>query len=170
MGEAEILAAVAPAHRALFTAFLRHYPMELRIPSLTGFVTLGTESRRRYWLRSRVPITTDDPHVHEAALAYLSDFMLAGVPLVMHTLALPGPHVSVASLDHAIWFHRPVRCDDWLLFETDSPNACNGVNFARAMVYDRTGRLVASTAQEALQQMTGTPLLAPKCLHIICLR
>jgi len=151
MEEAEILAASDAGEHDFLREFLSHYPIELRIPALPGFTRRGTESRRHYWLRSRFPIASDDPRVHEAAFAYLSDFMLAGVPLVTHMVALPGPHVSVASLDHAIWFHRPLRADEWLLFETESPNANGGVNLARALVYDRTGQLVASIAQEALQ-------------------
>jgi acyl-CoA thioesterase-2 len=84
-------------------------------------------------------------------LAFLSDFMFAGAPLSRHTVALPGPHLFVASLDHCLWFHRDVRCDDWLLFETDGPNAANGVNLARGLIYNRAGELVASMVQEALQ-------------------
>lgn len=157
MSETEVREKADPAIRELLEGFLTYYPMEVRIPSFTNFSTQGTETKRHYWLRSRFPIESDDRDVHDTVFAYLSDFMLVGVPLAIHTTALPGPHVTIASLDHSIWFHRPMRADDWLLFETDSPNARAGVNLARALVYDRQGNLVASLAQEGLQLPTGQP-------------
>ena len=151
----EFIASADPDHRAFLTAFFAHYPIEMRIPSLDGFLRPGTEHRRHYWLRGRFPIASDDPRVHEAVFAYMSDFMFVGVPLSTHSIAFPGAHLSFASLDHAIWFHRPVRSDEWLLLETDSPSAHGGVNLARGLVYDRAGRLVASLPQEGLHLVTG---------------
>lgn len=125
--------------------------IEVRIPGRTGYFEIKDEPRRYYWLRTPSLAGLDDPELHRHALAYLSDYLLSGVSLVPHVLPLPGNHIFVASLDHAIWFHRPVRCDDWLLFETDSPSASAGTGFSRATVYDRAGTLVASIAQEAMQ-------------------
>ncbi|MEO0032561.1 MAG: hypothetical protein RIS94_2319 [Pseudomonadota bacterium] len=134
--------------------FDQRYPVDVRIPSLDAFANTQADARRHYWLRAVGAETVTDPAEHRRILAFLSDFLLAGAPLVPHTVPLPGPHLFVASLDHAMWFHREVRCDDWLLFETCGPNAQGGVNLAQGHVYDRQGSLVASLAQEVLQYPT----------------
>jgi len=125
--------------------------IEVRIPGREAYFGTRDEARRHYWLRAPSLAGQDDPELHRHALIYLSDYLLSGVALVPHVLPLPGNHVFVASLDHALWIHRAVRCDDWLLFETDSPSASSGTGFSRALVYDRAGTLVASIAQEAMQ-------------------
>lgn len=127
------------------------HPVELRIPGPEGFLETGPDARRHYWLRAPGAERVESKAVQRQILAFLSDFMFAGVPLMPHTVPLPGPKLFVASLDHNIWFHRDVRCDDWLLFETDGPNAENGVNLARGLIYNRNGELVATIVQEALQ-------------------
>jgi acyl-CoA thioesterase-2 len=131
--------------------FAGHYPIEVRLPGRAGFLDRSSDARRHYWLRAPGAERCDDPMVQRQILAFMSDFMFAGAPLSPHTVALPGPHLFVASLDHCMWFHRDVRCEDWLLFETDGPTAENGVNLARGLIYNRGGELVASIAQEALQ-------------------
>ncbi|MFT4054138.1 MAG: thioesterase family protein [Novosphingobium sp.] len=131
--------------------FEGRYPVEVRLPGTLGFTETISDARRHYWLRAPGSEAIDDPAVHRQIFAFLSDFMLVGAPLSPHVVALPGPHLFVASIDHSIWFHRQMRCDDWLLFETEGPNAEKGVNLARALVYNRAGELVASLAQEALQ-------------------
>ena len=90
------------------------------------------------------------PELHRALLAYASDFQLLGTATYPHGISYYQPDVQMASLDHALWFHRPFRADDWLLYSIDSPSAQNSRGLARGMIYDRTGRLVASTAQEGL--------------------
>lgn len=137
--------------------FAEPQSIELRIPSEQGFLRTAPEARRHYWLRAPSLAGVDDPRVHRQALAYLSDFLVSGAALVPHAVPLPGPHVFVASLDHAVWFHRPFRCDDWLLFETDSPSTSSGVALSRGEVYDRAGTLVASLAQESMQQPLDDP-------------
>jgi acyl-CoA thioesterase II len=131
--------------------FKGYYPVEVRLPGTIGYVETVRQAKRHYWLRAPGSERVDDPAVHRQILAFLSDFMFAGAPLSQHTVALPGPHVFVASLDHNMWFHRDLRCDDWLLFETEGPNAEKGVNLARGLIYNRAGELVASMVQEALQ-------------------
>lgn len=142
---------LGPDEQRYAALFKGHYPVELRLPGRAGFLDPVGQAKRHYWLRAPGAERVDDPAVHRQIFAFLSDFMFAGAPLTQHTVALPGPHLFVASLDHCIWFHRDMRCDDWLLFETDGPNAQNGVNMARGLVYNRAGELVASLAQEALQ-------------------
>jgi acyl-CoA thioesterase-2 len=95
----------------------------------------------------------DDPLVHEALFAYVSDYGLLWTALQPHGVALGDPRLQIASLDHTIWFHRPFRMDEWLLFAMESPNASGGRGLSLAQVYNRQGLLVASLAQEGLIRM-----------------
>ncbi len=92
----------------------------------------------------------DAPELHRALLAYASDFHLLGTATFPHGISYYKPNVLMASLDHALWFHRPFRADGWLLYSIDSPSAQDGRGLARGLIFDRDGRLVASTAQEGL--------------------
>ncbi|HUH90725.1 MAG TPA: acyl-CoA thioesterase II [Lysobacter sp.] len=92
----------------------------------------------------------DAPELHQALLAYASDFQLLGTATFPHGISYYQPNVQMASLDHALWFHRPFRADEWLLYSIDSPSAQNSRGLARGQIFDRNGRLVASTAQEGL--------------------
>ena len=83
-------------------------------------------------------------------LAYASDFHLLGTATWPHGISYYQPNVQMASLDHALWFHRPFRVDEWLLYAMDSPTAQGSRGMARGMIYARDGKLVASTAQEGL--------------------
>ena len=102
-----------------------------------------------YWLRARGPLP-DDFALHQAMLAYASDFGLLRTAMLPHGLHFMQPDLQVASLDHAMWFHRPFRMDDWLLYKTDSPSASGARGFCRGSLHARDGRLVASVAQEGL--------------------
>ncbi len=88
--------------------------------------------------------------MHRAVLGYLSDLTLIDVALGAHGRTLFEPEFAVASLDHALWFHRPVRADEWLLYAQDSPNTAGGRGMARGLIFDRGGRLAASVMQEGL--------------------
>ena len=99
-----------------------------------------------------------DPHhranrrpasIHQCVLAYASDMMLLDTALAPHGRTLFGNEFMAASLDHALWFHREFRADDWLLYEQDSPNLL-GRGYARGLIFTRDGVLVASVAQEGL--------------------
>jgi len=92
----------------------------------------------------------DSPELHRALLAYASDFQLLGTATYPHGISYYQPNVQMASLDHALWFHRPFRADDWLLYSIDSPSAQGSRGLARGQIFDRHGHLVASTAQEGL--------------------
>ncbi|MEX2531971.1 MAG: acyl-CoA thioesterase II [Gemmatimonadota bacterium] len=104
---------------------------------------------RRAWLRAVGPLP-DEPLTHQAVLAYASDYGLLATVLYPHALGVRSPKLQVASLDHALWFHRPVRADEWLLYVIDSPAASAARGFARGSVFTRDGTLVASVAQEGL--------------------
>ncbi len=92
----------------------------------------------------------DAPTLHQSLLAYASDFHLLGTATFPHGISYYQPNVQMASLDHAMWFHRPFRADDWLLYSLDSPSAQGARGLSRGLIYSRDGRLVASTAQEGL--------------------
>lgn len=101
------------------------------------------------WMRATGALP-DDAVLHCALLAYASDFSLLSVALRPHSLTYFQPDVQIVSLDHAMWFHRDFRFDDWLLYETDSPSATGARGFCRGSIFSRDGRLVASVAQEGL--------------------
>ncbi len=101
------------------------------------------------WLRADGTLP-DDPLVHQAILAYASDWGLLATTLLPHGRSVFDGTIQAASLDHAIWFHRPFRADDWLLYAMDAPTAAGARGFARGAVTDADGQLVASTAQEGL--------------------
>jgi acyl-CoA thioesterase-2 len=107
------------------------------------------EARNAVWMRSLAPMP-DDPDLHRAALAYASDYTLLESILRPHGLSWIQPGMSVASLDHAMWWHRPVRVDDWLLYVQSSPSASGARGLAAGRIYNRSGELVASVAQEGM--------------------
>lgn len=113
------------------------------------FSTAPREPRRRFWVRATGDLG-DDPMVHRAMLAYASDYGLLVTALRPHGVSFRDPRLMVASLDHSLWFHRPFRLDDWLLYEVEGPTTGGGRGFARGTYFTRDGRLVASVAQEGL--------------------
>ena len=97
----------------------------------------------------------DDPALHRAALAYASDFSILESVLRRHGVAWATPGLKVASLDHAMWWHRPGRVDEWMLYLQESPTAIGGRGLATARIYRRDGTLVASVAQEGMIRIPG---------------
>ena len=93
---------------------------------------------------------------HQSVLAYASDYGLLGTALLPHGLSFHQRRVQAATLDHALWFHRPFRADEWLLFSTDSPSAAGARGFTRGSIFTREGRLVASVVQEGLIRLRGS--------------
>ena len=106
-------------------------------------------AKRSIWLRATAPLP-DDPALHPALLAYMSDYQFVGTALAPHGITWIAPGMQVASIDHVMWFHRPFRCDEWLLHSVESPSASGARGLVRGQVYNREGLLVASTAQEGL--------------------
>jgi len=106
---------------------------------------------RHLWFRlvDRCP---DDPVLHQCLLAYMSDYHLLETATLPHGLAYRTADVTLASIDHAMWFHRPVRVDEWLLYALVSPSSSGSRGLAFGRIFDRAGRLVASTAQEGLMR------------------
>lgn len=109
------------------------------------------EPRHQVWYRANRALP-DTPAVHNYLLAYASDFNILGTAMLPHGVSWLSPGMQVASLDHAMWFHRPFRMDDWLLYDLDSPSASGARGLARGRFFTRDGTLVASTAQEGLMR------------------
>src|SRR5690606_515873 len=103
----------------------------------------------RAWVKATGPLP-DDPLLHRAMLAYASDYHLLLAAMQPHGYTFVQKDLHVASLDHAMWFHRPFRMDDWLLYAVDSPSASGARGLCRGQFFTQDGRLVASTAQEGL--------------------
>jgi acyl-CoA thioesterase-2 len=108
----------------------------------------------RVWLRASGPLP-DDPQLHVAVLTYASDLTLLGASVVPHGTFIGDPRLQPASLDHAMWFHRPFRADEWLLYDQVSPSASGGRGFASGRLFTEDGRLVASVVQEGLVRLRG---------------
>jgi acyl-CoA thioesterase-2 len=128
-------------------------PFEFR--SVQPIVSLTKSApARQVWFRAvgRLP---DDESLHRCLLAYVSDFYLLDTATLPHGASSLSGKSVVASIDHAMWFHRPLRVDDWLLYDLESPSASGARGFAWASVFSRDGRLVASTAQEGLVRVLG---------------
>jgi acyl-CoA thioesterase-2 len=128
-------------------------PIDFRpIEPVDPFEPVPRAAMRHTWLRS-VGGLSDERLVHQAILAYASDYGLLGTALQPHGISYRQPDVQVATLDHAVWFHRPFRIDEWLLYVTDSPVTAGARGFARGSVFTREGVLVASVAQEGLTRV-----------------
>ena len=125
-------------------------PIDFRSTDLGRYAPgAQVEPRQTQWTRigERLP---DDPALHRAAILYLSDMWMLETPLGAHGRSIYDSRMQIASLDHAFWFHRPARADDWLLYDQDSPNASGATGLVRGLLYSRDGVLVASVAQEGL--------------------
>lgn len=131
--------------------WMAHRPLEVKPTSLDMSYLGSPGARPSIWIRARGPLPDDLP-IHQAVLAYASDLSLLQAALLPHGKSVFDQDVQVASLDHALWFHRPFRADDWLLYTQESPAASAGRGFCRGELFTRDGILVASAAQEGLMR------------------
>ena len=128
----------------------RPRPIELRPVDLRHFFSREKLEPLQYvWVRATGTLPVD-PDIHRCVLAYASDMTLLDTALFAHGRMIFDPNLQAASLDHALWFHRPFRADEWLLYAEDSPSASGARGFTRGSLFSRDGRLVASVAQEGL--------------------
>ena len=134
--------------------FLRERPIEIRNLPGEGMFEEPTkkEPYKHVWMKA-VGKLPDDVVLHQAILAYASDMGLLSTSMNPHKLSFAKGNVMSASLDHAMWFHRPFRADEWMLYSTDSPSASNARGFNRGSVYTEDGTLVASAVQEGLMRV-----------------
>ena len=130
--------------------FERERPIELRPVEFKRYMTRdGLDPYFNVWIRATGTLP-EDPAIHQAVLAYASDMTLLDSTLVAHGRTVFEREIQAASLDHALWFHRPFRADEWLLYAQDSPFAGGARGFARGSIFTSDGVLVASVAQEGL--------------------
>jgi acyl-CoA thioesterase-2 len=136
-------------HATLLSLAFHPVPVDFRIEPDTADNTV-----KRVWIKSPMPLS-DDVAQHETLFAYVSDYGLLPTSLQPHkdVVRMGEGRLQMASLDHTIWFHRPFRMDEWLLFSMETPNASGGRGLSFAHVYNREGVLVASLAQEGLIRM-----------------
>ncbi|MFS0867340.1 acyl-CoA thioesterase [Microbacterium sp. 179-B 1A2 NHS] len=132
----------------------RHFdrsPVEMRHVGSPLYATVEGPhvAEQAVWMRTRGAVP-DDPRLHRAALAYMSDLTIQESVLRAHGVAWGTPGLKVASLDHAMWWHRPARVDEWLLYVQESPSARGGRGLATGRIFTRDGVLVASVAQEIM--------------------
>jgi acyl-CoA thioesterase-2 len=128
--------------------FAQFAEWDVRIVPRDGLTLLpGKASQQQVWFRHTDPLP-DDSVLHICALAYLSDLTLLGSAQVNHPDARK--HLMVASLDHAMWFMRPFRADEWLLYDQSSPSACGGRSMTEGKLFNRRGEMVAAVVQEGL--------------------
>jgi acyl-CoA thioesterase-2 len=134
---------------------LRPRPIEMR--TIDRLHWMNSEPRAPHahsWFRVAAPITgaDDTPDLHRAIITYASDYTLLGTSALPHGLSWMRNELVGASLDHAIWFHRDARADEWLLYATDAPWSGGGRGFNRGRIFNRAGELVASVAQEGMMR------------------
>lgn len=137
----------------------RERPIELRPVDLTHYFSDKPLPPTQYvWVRASHTLP-DDPRIHQCVLAYASDMTLLDTSLFPHGKSVFHPDIQAASLDHAMWFHRPFKADEWLLYAEDTPSASGGRGMNRGTLYTRDGKLIASTAQEGLIRKLAKPPL-----------
>lgn len=126
-------------------------PVELRpVAAERYFLGRPSEPTRELWFRVPGAEAIDDPRLQACLAAFASDYWLAGTAAVPHAFPTNTDTLLISSLDHAMWFHQPISCADWLLHSTRSPAASQGLGLGLGRIFDRDGRLLASTAQECL--------------------
>src|SRR5215210_2540796 len=149
--EGEIKANVMPMMPDPVRAYYeRERPIELRPVEFDRYLSREPKAPQfNVWIRApgRLP---DDPAIHQCVLAYASDMTLLDASLVAHGRTVFERSIQPASLDHALWFHRAFRADEWLLYAQDSPSASGARGLSRGLIFARDGTLVASVAQEGL--------------------
>jgi acyl-CoA thioesterase-2 len=142
----ELLAALPEKVRRYFE---HRRPFEFRPVRMPNYLTPERlPPAKQVWLRTVDRVPSDEDRLHRCLLAYVSDYNLLDTATLPHATSFA--HLQMASIDHAMWFHRPFRADEWLLYAVDSPSASGSRGFARGSIFTRDGRLVATTAQEGL--------------------
>lgn len=149
----EVMFADDPEDLAWIQAFSASLDLEVRFPEMPVRASAGrglrVPPRQRMWLRARRAVGTSRAE-QAASLAYVSDVMLLSTALGPHGLSYHDPNVRFATIDHTVWFHSPLRVDDWFLYEQESRWAASGRALSRGEIFDRRGRLCATTMQEGL--------------------
>lgn len=134
--------------------FTADFPIEMRlVETFNPINPQVTTPTRHMWLRANGAMPKD-VGIHNYLLAYASDFNFLVTAAQPHGVSFLTPGMRMATIDHAMWFHRPVNLDEWILYSVDSPSASGGRGFVRGQFFNRAGELVASCTQEGLMRMT----------------
>ncbi|NBU27082.1 MAG: acyl-CoA thioesterase II [Caulobacteraceae bacterium] len=155
LGELERMLADSPDKipQAMIRQMKRPRPIDLRWPDPQNiFSPVPKPPRKQVWMKAKVPIGPEIK-LQQACLAYASDMAFMETALRVHGLTWQTPGLQSASLDHAMWFHRPVDFNNWLLFDQDCPSTSQGRGFIRGEMYTQDGKLAASVAQECLMRI-----------------
>ena len=151
-----LLTRLEPYREVMGDWFSRPHPIEQRhIGELPFMHKAGNEPVQRLWIRADGTLR-DDPVLHAAIAAYASDMSLFDTMLAPHNVRWDNPDFMGASLDHCMWFHRPFKVDEWLLYDMDSPTAYGARGLARGFMFASDGELVVSMAQEGLMRLAET--------------
>ncbi|MET0379060.1 MAG: acyl-CoA thioesterase II [Spongiibacteraceae bacterium] len=133
------------------------WPIEYRqVHPITTMTPEPMVPQNYVWLRAAGSLP-DDLALHQQLLAFASDNHLLGTALRPHGLRAMAENMQVSTIDHSLWFHRPFRIDDWLMYELYSPSSSNARGFSLGRIFDKQGRLVASAAQEGLMRQWAEP-------------
>jgi acyl-CoA thioesterase-2 len=133
--------------------FLRKRPIELRPVDRTDIFAPQIKSpHQSVWVRATAPLSPQTA-LHQCVLAYASDMTLLDTGLMPHGIGWFDKRIQMATIDHAMWFHRPFRADEWMLYVQDSPSASGGRSFNRGLIFARDGALIASVTQEGLMRL-----------------
>ena len=151
MSEKDLIASfIEAAPEPVKRYWSRERALEMRPLSLAHYISSEKlDPYQSIWIRAKGN-APDDESMRRAMLAYFSDMTLLDASLYAHGKSVFDPHLQVASLDHAMWFHRPVDLSDWLFYDQDSPSTSGGRGFSRGHIYTRDGRMIASVVQEGL--------------------
>jgi len=133
--------------------YTRPRPIDLRFVDEPIHAAIGGRSpEQKVWFRADGTLP-DDPLLHACVVAYVSDMTLLDTVMLPHRITFDDANLIGASLDHAMWFHRPFRADEWLLYDTESPSASAALGVARGKIFSEDGRLVVTVVQEGLVRL-----------------
>ena len=136
--------------------FMADAPIEMRlVDACNPMVSTITEPKRYVWIRANGQVPKDFS-VNEYLLAYASDFNFLVTAAQPHGVSFLTPGMRMATIDHSMWFHRPLDLNDWLLYSIDSPSASGGRGFVKGQFFNQKGELVASATQEGLMRMVSS--------------
>ncbi|MEG3768184.1 acyl-CoA thioesterase II [Alteromonas sp. 14N.309.X.WAT.G.H12] len=139
--------------RPMREALSYHKPIDIRtIDAVNQFSGVKRDPQRFIWMRAREMMPSENVILNQASLAYASDYHFLSTSLQPHGVAITDSNLRIATIDHAMWFHKPVAFNDWLLYVTDSPFSGNARGIVKGQIFNQKGELVASTMQEGLMR------------------
>lgn len=139
--------------QSVFDNLMCESPLEMRLLDPMNDMTSNKKPAKRYvWLRANGKMQCD-PCMQDYLLGYASDFNFLVTALQPHGKSFLTPGIKMATIDHAMWFHRPFDLSDWVLYSVDSPNACGGRGFVKGQFFNQKGELLAQATQEGLIRM-----------------